>query len=85
MKAREFDQVISKFGMETRRGRDIHAWLTHKGKVVVRTKRSGGRDEPPAHLVRNQLKLDEQQLREAVTCTLGLDGYLKILRERGIL
>jgi hypothetical protein len=85
VKAREFDQVISKFGMETRRGRDIHAWLTHDGKVVVRTKRSGGRGDPPVDLVRNQLKLNEEQLREAVTCTLGLDGYLVILRDKGVL
>jgi hypothetical protein len=85
VKAREFDQVITKFGMVTRRGRDIHAWLAHEGKVVVRTKRSGGRDDPPANLVRNQLKLDEDQLREAITCTLGLDGYLAILKDKGVL
>jgi len=85
VRAREFDGVIAKFGMETRYGRDLFAWLIHEGKVVVRTKRSGGRDDPPANLVRNQLKLNEAQLTAAIRCTFGREDYIKNLRDKGII
>ncbi|NOT30876.1 MAG: hypothetical protein HOP15_10560 [Planctomycetes bacterium] len=85
MKAREFDSVVAKFRMETRHGRDLHAWLTYEGKVLVRTKRSGGRDDHPKDLVRSQLKLDEQQLHAAIRCTFGREDYLAHLRKKGII
>lgn len=85
MNPREFDQVISKFGMATRNGRDIHAWLEHDGRVVIRTKRSMGNKTPIKKFVRNQLKLTEEQLAAAIRCTFGREDYLGVLREKGLL
>jgi hypothetical protein len=85
MNQREFDRVINKFGMQVKQTHHVLAWLVHDGKIVVRTRRSQGRKDPPAELVRKQLHLDQRQLADAVECTLGLDAYLGILREKGIL
>ena len=82
----EFDRVIRKFGFTTRNSGDRLAWLEYKGRTIIRTRRSNQRgDLPCPDQIRQQLKLDEQQLREAISCTLGLDDYLAILEEKGLL
>lgn len=85
MKAHEFDRVVRKFGMATREGRDLLAWFEYEGRVITRTRRSRGAKDIPFRLVRQQLKLDENQLREAVRCDLTLDGYIAILQARGLI
>ena len=85
--AREFDGLTRKFGFETRSGRDLLAWLTIDGKVVVRTRRSkkSSGDLPMFHSIRQQLRLNDRQLREAIRCTLDRDSYVEILRQKGLL
>lgn len=87
IRAAEFDRVIAKFGFETREGRDCLAWLKVEGKTVVYTKRSRQRagDLPRHHEIRQQLRLTEAQLADAISCTLDRDGYLAILRGKGVL
>ena len=37
------------------------------------------------HSIRQQLKLNDKQLREAISCKLGRESYLDILRTKGVL
>ena len=85
--AHEFDRLVSKFGFETRNSKDLLAWLEIDGKVVVRTRRSNksSGDLPRHHSIRQQMRLNDDQLREAVKCTLDRDAYVAILREKGVL
>ena len=71
--AHEFDRLVRKFGFETRNSRDLLAWLIVDGKVVVRTQRSNKAtgDLPMFHSIRQQLKVNDKQLREAISCRLG--------------
>ena len=87
IKARDFDRMMDKLGFETRDGKDLLAWFTHDGKVVVRTKRSHikGRDLPFQHSIRQQMKLNEEELREVLGCTIGQREYVELLRRKGIL
>jgi len=86
MKVRDFTTIENKLGMETRNSAHHHAWLVHNGVTVVRTKRSqGDRKFIPEHLIRKQLHLDSRQFAELIACTLKLDGYIKILIEKGII
>ena len=86
LKAAEFDSVIKKFGFEVRKSGDRLAWLVYEGRTIVYTKRSEGRgDLPFSHQIRQQLKLNEDQMRDAVSCTLGRDGYLQILQDKRLL
>ena len=84
---REFDSLVSKFGFETRNSRDLLAWLVIDGKVVVRTRRSykSSGDLPMFHSIRQQLKLNTSQLREAINCELDRDSYIEILRSKNLL
>lgn len=83
MPPRDFDRVVSKFGMTTRDTGDRHAWLEIEGKTIVRTKRSHGNKGAPFDFVRKQLHLSADQLRDAVDCSLELDDYIEILRAAG--
>ena len=84
--AHEFDSLIRKFGFQTRSSRDLLAWLEIEGKIVVRTRRSNkSGDLPMHHSIRQQMRLSDDQLREAIKCTLGRDSYIAILREKGLL
>ncbi len=86
MKAHEFDRIVRKFEMTTRLGRDLLAWFEHDGRIITRTRRSkGSGDVPMQHSIRQQLKLNEDQLREAISCGLTREGYVDILREKGLL
>jgi hypothetical protein len=87
VKAREFDHIVEKFGLETKNSGDRLAWLEYEGKIVVRTKRSHkkGKDLPFQHSIRQQLKLNEDEFNQAKGCTLSLDDYIKILQGKGII
>jgi hypothetical protein len=87
IRARDFDRLVEKFGFETRDSRDLLAWFVYGGRTIVRTKRSkgGSGDLPMQHAIRQQLKLDEEQLRQAVRCTFSRDDYIELLRSKGLL
>ena len=87
LSAREFDGLVRKFCLETKHGRDLHAWMTVNGKVVVRTRRSkkSSGDLPMFHSIRQQLKLSDRELSEAIGCKLNRDSYIEILRAKGLL
>ncbi len=86
IKAHEFDRVISKFKFKTRDSGDLLAWFEYKGKIIARTRRSKGSGElPMQHSIRQQMKLNEDQLREAIKCTINRQGYIRILHEKGLL
>ncbi len=85
--AREFDRLVQKFDFKTRNSRDLLAWLEVDGKVVVRTRRSkkSSGDLPMQHSIRQQLRLNDDQLREAVSCTLDRNSYITLLRGKGLI
>ena len=86
MKAKEFDRLATKLELKTRNSGDLLAWFEFEGRTITRTKRSHGScDVPMQHSIRQQLKLNEDQLRGMLDCTLSRDDYVLILRERGLL
>ena len=87
IKAHEFDRIVDKLGFVTRDSRDLLAWLYYNGQIVVRTKRSKqrGTDLPFQHSIRQQLKLNDDQLRGVIACTIGREEYLAILHSKGLL
>jgi hypothetical protein len=86
MKTHEFDRIVSKFNLRTRDSGDRLAWLEYEGRVILRTKRShGSGDLPMHHSIRQQLKLNENQLKGAIDCSFTLEDYLAHLRKRGLL
>ena len=86
MKAKEFDRISTKLELKTRKGRDLLAWFEYEGRTITRTKRSmGSGDVPMQHSIRQQLKLNEEQLRGILECSLSRPDYVEILRSKGLL
>lgn len=86
MKVGEFNVIVSKLRFERRDSKDKLAWLIYDGKVVVRTKTShGSGDVPCPDLIRQQLKMNEKQLRECIKCSFGYDDYIAHLKSKGII
>ena len=87
IRARDFDRIINKLGFTTRDSGDLLAWFEHNGKKVAYTKRSHirGRDLPFQHSIRQQMHLNQQELRLVLTCTLGREEYIQLLTRKGII
>ena len=85
MKVHEFDRLETKLKLKVRNARDRLAWFEYEGKVITRTKRSHGSKELPSHLIRQQLKLTEQQFSGILGCSLKLRDYVQILKGRGLI
>ncbi len=86
MKAREFDKVVAKLGMQTRDTDHRHAWLVHDGVTVARTKRSHGQGKSvPEFAVRRQLHVNEEQFTGLYSCTFSKEEYIKVLKSKGVI
>ena len=83
MKAHEFDRIVGKFNMKTRRTHHLLAWFEHDGRTIARTRRSHGNKEPVDRTIAKQLKLTLEQLKAAVDCSLGHEGYIAVLKDQG--
>jgi hypothetical protein len=85
MKTHEFEIIVRKLGLKTRNSGDRLAWFEYNGQTVVRTKRSHGNKEQPGDKIRQQLKVNEQQLSGLISCSIELPEYIEILKSRGII
>ncbi|HEV2298888.1 MAG TPA: hypothetical protein VGR72_10260 [Candidatus Acidoferrales bacterium] len=85
MKVHEFEKIVNKLGLRTRNSGDRLAWFVYNGQTVVRTKRSQGNKEQPGDKIRQQLKVNEEQLAGLISCDVSLDDYVKILKGRKII
>ncbi|MFQ6044064.1 MAG: hypothetical protein ACE5PV_24685 [Candidatus Poribacteria bacterium] len=88
MRVREALRVFDKLDMEIREGRDTIAKFRYKGKVIVRTKVPHKRGELKGKLpyfIRQQLRINDKQLRGLIDCTLYRRHYESILREKGFI
>ena len=85
MKTHEFERIVKKLQLKTRNAGDRLAWFEHNGQKVVRTKRSHGNKEQPGDKIRQQLKVNEQQLAGLIDCNVSLGDYVEILKSKGII
>ena len=85
MKTHEFERIVAKLQLKTRNSRDRLAWFEYKGQKVVRTKRSHGSKDQPGDKIRQQLKVNEQQLAGLIKCDVSLADYIEILKSKGII
>ncbi len=88
LKARDVDSVFDKFEMKIKTGNDIYARLYYNGKYILRTKRSLGKhkiEDKIRYLIRQQLKLNEEEFAQAIGCPLNREGYIQILKRKKII
>lgn len=87
----DFDRLVTKFRMKKRerkrKKRDDHVRVDffYQGRKICTTRRSHGKKGNPSNKIAEQLSLSQPQLWEAVRCTLSLEDYIAILRDKGLL
>lgn len=85
IKKDEARKVTKKFKFEPPR-QTHHSiyWFYHNGQKILKTRISHGRGAFNAtDKFRTQLKLDEDQLRDSITCTFGYKEYVELLTRKG--
>ncbi len=85
MKTHEFERIVNKLGLKTRNSGDRLAWFVYNGQTVVRTRRSQGNKEQPRDKIRQQLKVNEDQLAGLISCTVSLEDYVAILKAKRVI
>ncbi|SRR5260221_171098 len=85
MKTHDFEKLVTKLQLKTRNSGDRLAWFEYGGKTIVRTKRSHGNKEQPGDKIRQQLKLNEEQLAGLISCTVSLEDYVEILKAKRVI
>ena len=88
MKISEVLKVFRKLEMEISEGRDTVAKFRHNGNVIVWSRVSHGRGELAGklpHFIRQQLKVDESQMRKLIDCSYWRKEYEEILRSKGLI
>src|SRR5262245_6933954 len=74
--AKQIDAAWGKLQMEIKDTGDRHARFYHGGKLILATKRSFGSgtiDGRVQYLIRQQMKLNETQFDELLTCVMQRD------------
>lgn len=85
MKTHEFERIVQKLGLKTRNSADRLAWFEYNGQKVVKTRRSHGNKEQPGDKIRQQLKVNEEQLSGLISCTVSLEDYVEILKAKRVI
>lgn len=88
MKKNEIEKIFKKLNLQIRQTGHNYGWLIVKGKKILRVHFSHGKGDIPikiASKIRGQLKLSQDDLKKLLSCHLGLDDYIDILKSKGIL
>jgi hypothetical protein len=88
MKTNEVEKIFRKLDLKVRSTGHNYGWLVVGGKKILRVHYShgkGGIPEKVVNKIRGQLKLAQDDFKELVSCSLGYEDYLKILKDKGLL
>ena len=85
MKVHEFERIVRKLNLKTRESGDRLVWLEYEGKTVIRTRRSHGNKEIPSYWIRQQLKVNEEQIKGLIDCPFSFSDYINLLKSKGII
>ena len=86
IKYQEADNLLAKLRF-TPTGKRHHKMfvLIYKGQTVLKTRFSHGQGDMAAtDKFRGQLKMNENEFRVALDCTLDFDSYIALLRRKAI-
>ena len=88
MKIADVEKIFRKLALQVRSTGHRYGWLTVRKKKILRVHYSHGKGDLPdkiMHKVRGQLKLSEKDFKDLIPCPLTLEGYLDVLKRKGLL
>ena len=87
LKKREAQALLDKLRVEFRSGDHKRGWVRVDGRPILRIYASWGRGDVPGNIpdqFRCSLKVNEDQFRELVECSMTYDSYVGVLRGKGL-
>ncbi len=87
MKVNEVEKIFRKLDLKVRSTGHNYGWLIVNGRKILRVHYSHGKGDIPsivANKMRGQLKLSQKDFSELLNCPLTYEGYLNILKQKGI-
>jgi len=88
LKKREAKAIVDKLQMEYRHKKHNYGWLKYKGKPILTVYFSHGKGDMPGKIpdkFRQDLKINEDQLKDLRDCPLSREDYIEILKEKGFI
>ncbi len=88
IKKRELEKIFSKLELRVRSTGHRYGWFVFEDKKILRIYFSHGKGDVPGRVadkIRSQLKLSQNDFRRLIDCPLSLDGYVAILKDKGII
>ncbi|OIP30551.1 MAG: hypothetical protein COW04_01560 [Deltaproteobacteria bacterium CG12_big_fil_rev_8_21_14_0_65_43_10] len=88
MKITDIEKIFNKLSLQVRSTSHNYGWLTVNGKKILRVHYSHGRgdlSDKVMHKIRGQLKLSEKDFKNLIACPLTYEGYLEILKRKGLI
>jgi hypothetical protein len=87
MKTVDIEKIFKKLSLQIRSTGHIYGWLVINNKKILRVHYSHGKGDLPdkiMHKIRGQLKLSEKDFKNLVAYPLTYEGYLDILKRKGL-
>ena len=87
MKKADIEKIFHKLSLDIRSSGHNYGWLIVKNRKMLRVHYSHGKGDLPnkiMHKIRGQLKLSEKDFKDLVACPLTYEGYLSILKRKGL-
>ena len=87
MKIADIERIFHKLALEVRSTGHNYGWLTVNNKKILRVHYSHGKGDLPdkiVHKIRGRLKLSENDFKDLIACPLSYEGYLDILKRKGL-
>lgn len=84
----DIDRAWRKLGMVIKPGRDRWAYFYYQNKRILSTRRSWGSGKLDGNVpdfIRQQMKLNEDQFSDLISCPLKLQDYTEILKNKGLI
>lgn len=87
MKKADIEKIFHKLALEIRSTGHKYGWLIVENRKILRVHYSHGKGDLPnkiMHKIRGQLKLSEKDFKDLIACPLTCEGYLAILKRKGL-
>ncbi|UMX48322.1 MAG: hypothetical protein L7H18_02135 [Candidatus Nealsonbacteria bacterium DGGOD1a] len=86
LKVKQVERIFQKLGMEVKPSHHKLAFFRHNGKLILKTRLSNGSGDAKAiDKIRQDFKLTEKDFCDLRDCPLSKEGYVEILKAKGII
>ena len=86
LKVKQVERIYEKLGMEINNTHHKLAYFRYNGKVIFKTRLSNGSGDAKAiDKIRQEFKLNEVDFCNLRDCPLSKEGYVEILKKKGLI